>query len=67
MRRRVSLNIDKELKTLLLKIETKRATLNTLALETNKFSKEQVIEISQELDKLIFDYMKKTWEKAGRN
>jgi hypothetical protein len=66
MRRRVPLNMDKELKILLLKIEIKRSKLNNLAIEANKYSREQIIELSQELDKLIFDYMKKTGEKTEK-
>lgn len=58
------MNIDKEQKKLLLNIEIKRATLNTLALEANEYSREQMIKLSQELDKLIFEYMKKASDKA---
>lgn len=60
------MNMDKDLNILLLKIEIKRAKLNNLAIETNKYSIEQTIEISQELDKLILEYMKKKCKKAGR-
>jgi hypothetical protein len=57
--RKIALNINKDLKLLLLKIELTRAKLNTLASETDKnVYYEQIIELSQKLDELILEYMK---------
>jgi hypothetical protein len=52
--------MDKDQKILMLKIEITRAKLNNLAFEENEHSRKQIIELSQELDKLIFEYMKTT-------